>query len=61
MGVMQKLIEENKGRWTAQGGLISPSGITYTGDSHAKTNVHLVIAVKRKIMDEMLITAIKAI
>ncbi|MHA1106690.1 MAG: NAD(P)/FAD-dependent oxidoreductase [Promethearchaeota archaeon] len=57
MGVMQKLIEENKGRWTAQGGLISPSGITYTGDSHAETNVHLVIAVKRKIMDEMLIRA----
>ena len=57
MGVMQKLIEENKGRWTAQGGLISPSGIAYTGDSHAETKVHLVIAVKRKIMDEMLIKA----
>jgi len=61
MGVMQKLIEENKGRWTSQGGLISPRGITYTGDSFAETKLHLVIAVKREIMDEMLIkAAIKA-
>jgi hypothetical protein len=57
MGIMQKLIDQNKGHWTAVGGLVSPSGIIYIGDSHAETGSHLVIAVKRKIMDEMLINA----
>ncbi|MFX0010180.1 MAG: NAD(P)/FAD-dependent oxidoreductase [Candidatus Hermodarchaeota archaeon] len=57
MGIMQKLIDENKGHWTAIGGLVSPRGITYIGDSHAETGSHLVIAVKRKIMDEMLVKA----
>ncbi|MFX0010688.1 MAG: NAD(P)/FAD-dependent oxidoreductase [Candidatus Hermodarchaeota archaeon] len=57
MGIMQKLIDQNKGHWTAVGGLVSPSGITYIGDSHAETGSHLVIAVKRKIIDEMLINA----
>ncbi len=55
MGILQKLIDEKKGRWTAQGGLVSPRGIVYTGDSYAETKSHLVIAVKRKIIDEMLI------
>ena len=57
MGVLQKLIEEKKGHWTAIGGLVSPSGITYIGDSHAEIGSHLVMAVKRKIMDEMLVKA----
>ena len=57
MGIMQKLIDQNKGHWTAVGGLVSPKGITYIGNSHAETGSHLVIAVKRKIMDEMLINA----
>jgi len=61
MGVLQKLIDEKKGRWTAQGGLVSPGGIVYTGDSYAETKSHLVIAVKRKIIDEMLCkTAVEA-
>ncbi|MFX0000450.1 MAG: NAD(P)/FAD-dependent oxidoreductase [Candidatus Hodarchaeota archaeon] len=61
MGILQKLIDEKKGRWTAQGGLVSPRKIVYTGDSYAETNSHLVIAVKRKIIDEMLIkTAVEA-
>ncbi|MFX1391718.1 MAG: NAD(P)/FAD-dependent oxidoreductase [Promethearchaeota archaeon] len=55
MGILEKLIEEKKGRWTAQGGIVSPSGIVYTGDSYVETKSHLVISVKRKIMDEMLI------
>ena len=37
MGVLHKLIEENKGHWTALGGLVSPSGITYIGDSASET------------------------
>jgi len=55
MGILQKLVEEKKGRWTAQGGLVSPRGIVYTGDSYAETKSRLVIAVKRKIMDQLLI------
>lgn len=57
MGVLQKLIEEKKGHWTAIGGLVSPSGITYIGDSASETGSHLVMSVKRKIMDEMLVRA----
>ncbi|MFX0038742.1 MAG: NAD(P)/FAD-dependent oxidoreductase [Promethearchaeota archaeon] len=61
MGILQKLIEEKKGRWTAQGGIVSPRGIVYTGDSYAQTKSHLVISVKRKIIDDLLIkTAIAA-
>ncbi len=61
MGILQKLVEEKKGRWAAQGGIVSPNGIVYTGDSYVETKSHLVISVKRKIMDEMLIkTAVKA-
>ncbi|MFW9821193.1 MAG: NAD(P)/FAD-dependent oxidoreductase [Candidatus Thorarchaeota archaeon] len=60
MGILQKLVEEKKGRWAAQGGIVSPSGIVYTGDSYVETKSHLVISVKRKIIDEMLIkTAVK--
>ncbi|MDX1798412.1 MAG: FAD-dependent monooxygenase, partial [Candidatus Lokiarchaeia archaeon] len=61
MGLLEKLVEEKKGRWAAQGGIVSPSGIVYTGDSYVETKSHLVISVKRKIIDEMLIkTAVKA-
>jgi geranylgeranyl reductase family protein len=61
MGIMKKLIEEKKGHWTAIGGLVSPSGITYIGDSASETGSHLVMSVKRKIMDEILVkVAVKA-
>ncbi|UCC20174.1 MAG: NAD(P)/FAD-dependent oxidoreductase [Promethearchaeota archaeon] len=61
MGLLQKLIGENKGRWTSQGGIVSPRGIVYTGDSYAETKSHLVISIKRKIIDEMLVkTAVEA-
>jgi geranylgeranyl reductase family protein len=60
MGILQKLVEEKKGRWAAQGGIVSPSRIVYTGDSYVQTKSHLVISVKRKIIDEMLVkTAIE--
>jgi geranylgeranyl reductase family protein len=60
MGILQKLVEEKKGRWTAQGGIVSPNGIVYTGDSYVQTKSHLVISVKRKIIDDMLVkTAIE--
>jgi geranylgeranyl reductase family protein len=55
MGILQELLDEKKGRWTAQGGIVSPRGIIYTGDSYVEAKSHLVISVKRKIIDEMLI------
>ena len=60
MGVLQKVIAENKGNWAAIGGLVSPSGITYVGDSSKQNDnqdSHLVIAIKRKILDEMMMKA----
>jgi geranylgeranyl reductase family protein len=59
MGVLQEIIKENKGRWAALGGIVSPSGIEYYGDSHQELNEHLVIAVKRKIMDEKVVKVAK--
>lgn len=56
MGVLQEIIAEKKGNWAALGGLVSPSGIEYYGDS-SNEQEHLVIAVKRKILDEKLIQA----
>ncbi|NPE09072.1 MAG: NAD(P)/FAD-dependent oxidoreductase [Asgard group archaeon] len=57
MGVLQEILAEKKGNWAALGGLVSPSGIEYYGDSAKELDQHLVIAVKRKILDEKLIRA----
>ncbi len=56
MGVLQEIIAEKKGNWAALGGLVSPGGIEYYGDS-SDVHKHLVIAIKRKILDEKLIQA----
>ena len=56
MGVLQKVLAEGKGHWAAIGGLVSPGGISYIGDSSNEQN-HLVIAIKRKILDDMMIHA----
>ena len=52
MGVLEQIEEEKKGRWAAVGGLVSPSGITYIGNSEEELGSSLVIAVKREILDE---------
>jgi menaquinone-9 beta-reductase len=52
MGVLQEIEDEKKGRWAALGGLVSPAGITYIGDSEDQLGKSLVIAVKREILDE---------
>jgi len=60
MGVLQEVLAENKGNWAAIGGLVSPSGIEYVGDSSKQNDnhdSHLVIAIKRKILDEMMMNA----
>ncbi len=60
MGVLQEVIADKKGHWAAIGGLVSPSGIEYVGDSSKKNDnqdSHLVIAIKRKILDDMMMKA----
>src|SRR5262245_11751321 len=53
MGVLQAILAENKGRWANIGGLISPSGISFIGDSSLNSaSGSLVIAIKRKVLDE---------
>ena len=60
MGVLQEILKEKKGNWAALGGLVSPSGITYYGDSSDQVaGQHLVIAIKREIMDEKVLQAAK--
>jgi geranylgeranyl reductase family protein len=59
MGVLDRVVKEKKGRWAAIGGLVSPSGISYIGDSSKGSDAHLVIAIKRKIVDEMVMQAAK--
>ncbi|NHJ46595.1 MAG: NAD(P)/FAD-dependent oxidoreductase [Asgard group archaeon] len=59
MGVLQEVLKENKGRWAAFGGIVSPNGIEYYGDSHQELDEHLVIAIKRKIVDEKMAKAAK--
>ncbi|MFN4261100.1 MAG: geranylgeranyl reductase family protein [Gemmataceae bacterium] len=52
MGVLQEVLAENKGRWAAIGGFVSPSGISFIGNSARKEHGALVIAIKRIILDE---------
>lgn len=57
MGVLQAILAENKGRWAEVGGLVSPSGLSYIGNSAPHTNGSLVIAIKRKVLDEKIARA----
>jgi len=52
MGVLQEILDEKKGGRAAMGGLVSPSGIAYIGDSAEELGSHLVLSIKREIMDE---------
>ncbi len=57
MGVLQAILAENKGHWAQVGGLVSPSGISYIGNSAPHTDGSLVIAIKRKVLDEKIARA----
>jgi geranylgeranyl reductase family protein len=57
MGVLQEILAENKGRWAEVGGLVSPSGIRFIGNSAPHTDGPLVIAIKRKVLDEKIARA----
>jgi geranylgeranyl reductase family protein len=52
MGVLQAILAEQKGQWAEVGGFVSPSGIRFIGNSARHTDGSLVIAIKRKILDE---------
>lgn len=61
MGVLQAILAEKQGHWANVGGLISPSGISYIGDSSlSSANGSLVIAIKRKVLDEKIARAAAA-
>src|SRR5262249_46533432 len=57
MGVLQAILAENQGRWAEVGGLVSPRGISFIGNSAPHTNGPLVIAIKRKVLDEKIARA----
>lgn len=58
MGVLQEILKEKKGNWAALDGIVSPSGIEYYGDSSNEVKgQHLVIVIKREIMDEKIVRA----
>jgi geranylgeranyl reductase family protein len=61
MGILQAILAEYKGKWAEIGGLISPNGISFIGNSVEYTSSPLVIAIKRIILDEKIAyTAVKA-
>jgi geranylgeranyl reductase family protein len=57
MGVLKSVLEEKKGHWAKTGGLLSPGGIRYSGNSAVQAGSPLVIAIKRIILDEKMARA----
>ncbi|MBM4068628.1 MAG: NAD(P)/FAD-dependent oxidoreductase [Planctomycetes bacterium] len=60
MGVLQQILAEGKGRWAEVGGMVSPSRLTFIGNSAPHTDGSLVIAIKRKVLDEKIARAAQA-
>src|SRR5262249_30164630 len=59
MGVLDDIVAEKQGNWARVGGLVTPSGKKYIGDStKASHNTEpLIIAIKRIVMDEKIARA----
>lgn len=57
MGVLQEIEAEKVGRWAEVGGLVAPSGAGFVGNSVTFSGRKLVIAVKRRILDEKIARA----
>ena len=57
MGILQKIVDERKGIWAAVGGIVSPSGLHYIGNSADELGAPLVLSVKREILDEKIVRA----
>eukprot|EP00274_Cyanoptyche_gloeocystis_P006246 CAMPEP_0196652502 /NCGR_PEP_ID=MMETSP1086-20130531/1831_1 /TAXON_ID=77921 /ORGANISM="Cyanoptyche gloeocystis , Strain SAG4.97" /LENGTH=353 /DNA_ID=CAMNT_0041983093 /DNA_START=90 /DNA_END=1148 /DNA_ORIENTATION=+ len=52
MGVLDEILNERKGHPADNGGMISPSGLSFIGRSADQVGKHVVIGIRRKIMDE---------
>ncbi len=57
MGVMAEILEQRQGCWSELGGLVAPSGTGFIGNSVNYSNTELVIAVKRRLLDEKIARA----
>lgn len=57
MGVLQEIEEKRQGCWSELGGLVAPSGAGFIGDSVEFSGKQLVIAVKRRLLDEKIARA----
>jgi geranylgeranyl reductase family protein len=57
MGVMRELEDEKLGHWAELGGLVAPSGAGFIGNSVHYSGTRLVVAVKRRILDERMARA----
>jgi geranylgeranyl reductase family protein len=57
MGVLNTVLREREGHWAKIGGILSPGGIRYTGNSAVQSGSPLVIAIKRMILDERMARA----
>ncbi len=57
MGVLQEILDEGKGHYSAVGGLVSPRRITYIDNSAEELGSHLIMSIKREIMDEKMVRA----
>jgi len=57
MGVLDSILQEKKGHWAKIGGLLSPGGFRYSGNSAVQAGSPLVIAIKRTILDDKMAKA----
>src|SRR5204863_1733181 len=57
MGVLQEIEAEGLGNWARVGGMVSPRGIGYVGDSTDSTRPPMVIAIRRMVLDEKMARA----
>jgi geranylgeranyl reductase family protein len=57
MGVLQAIERQRLGRWAEVGGMVSPAGVRYIGNSARHTGGSLVIAIKRIVLDEQVARA----
>jgi menaquinone-9 beta-reductase len=60
MGVLQQILDNNEGHPAAVGGMISPGGVGYIGNSAEQLNGPAVIAIKRVFMDVRIARAAQA-
>jgi geranylgeranyl reductase family protein len=57
MAVLQEILAEGKGHWAVVGGFVSPSGISFIGQTRGEADEGLVIAIKRIVLDEKIARA----